>query len=298
MEDSSVTRQSIWILTRGVTSLDKDVRSWRPYVDITSNTASGYTIYTPDSASGTSTFGYLISAAKGTFTLSGKAAAFRCTKLLSLSPGSFVLTGRDANLLAGRKTSAAVGSFTLTGNAASLLAGRKLSLDSGVFSLVGRDAALTIGRVIAAQRGAFSLVGLDTQLLSAHKESCDAGTFALAGQSALLLVGRRLSADASSLAVTGQDAALTYTPTSGAYSLTAEPGPFSLSGGDAALIYQSIIPTDQFSHVPGRSRKEEDRQREKIRAAALLRDDEEVFAVIAAFLQMKGGDAWDRSRAA
>lgn len=106
-----------------------------------------------------------VTAAQATFTLTGNATALKADRKLVAAFSAFTLTGFDASLnySAGNKTlTAASGTFTLSGQAASLKVARTLSAASGAFVLTGNDAALTYqtaGYSLTAERGSFALTG-------------------------------------------------------------------------------------------------------------------------------------------
>src|SRR5689334_6941869 len=76
--------------------------------------------------------GQSITAAVGTFVLTGEPATLEHGNELVAAEGSFVLTGKAANLVHGFQVTAAEGSFSLTGEAANLLHGFVLSAARGL----------------------------------------------------------------------------------------------------------------------------------------------------------------------
>jgi hypothetical protein len=155
---------------------------------------------------------YSITAATGTFTLTGNAAGLFAGYPMAAGAGAFVLTGNAAGLTTARKLTAETGAFSLTGNAASLNKGQFLSVDAGAFVLTGNDAALLAGRKISAETGAFVLTGNAVGLVHDYPLSVQTGAFTLTGQAAGLRADRVLTAATGAFTLTGNDADLTYTP--------------------------------------------------------------------------------------
>lgn len=95
---------------------------------------------------------YPITAAQGSFTLTGEASAFRAALHAAAAAGAFVFTGQATLLSLGKTVVAAVGSFTLTGRAALVNAARRVVSAAGSFTLTGEDSAfIKAMRIIAAQ---------------------------------------------------------------------------------------------------------------------------------------------------
>ena len=67
-------------------------------------------------------------------------AASGASYTITAAVGTFTLTGNAANLKADRKITAAVGTYTLTGNAANLKADRKIVVGLGTYTLTGNTA--------------------------------------------------------------------------------------------------------------------------------------------------------------
>lgn len=212
-----------------------------------------------------------LAAATQSFTLTGNAARLARGYTLAASSGTFTLTGQAAALTAARKMAAASGTFTLTGNAAGLAAARKLTASSASFTLTGQDAGLKAARVLTAASGSFALTGNDATLTysAAGKTlTADAGTFVLTGNPAALSVARKLTADSGSFTLTGQDAALSRS----GYRLVCATGTFTLTGFDAELSTTGAVEPPAEAQTPaGASRS---RQRRKF-----VQVDGQVFEV-------------------
>jgi hypothetical protein len=133
---------------------------------------------------------YTLTAATGSYTLSGQAAALTVTRKLTADAGAFTLTGQAAGVAAGRRLTAETGSHTLSGQAAGLTVTRRLTADAGTFALTGQAAGLRPARVLTAATGAFALTGQAAALtydpLTAYSLTAAAGAYSLTGQAATL----------------------------------------------------------------------------------------------------------------
>ena len=123
---------------------------------------------------------YTLTAAQGSFTLTGQAAGLTASRLLTAAQGSYTLTGQAATLKAARLITAAQGSYTLTGQDATLTytpaVTYTLTAAQGAFTLTGQAAGLTAARLLTAEQGTYSLTGIAAGL-SVSKP----GTTALVG---------------------------------------------------------------------------------------------------------------------
>lgn len=182
-----------------------------------------------------------LTAATGTFALTGNAANTLLARRIVADTGSFALTGVAANLLDGKRIAADTGSFSLTGNAANTLIGRRLAADTGAFTLTGNAAGTLAGRAVAADNSSFTLTGVDATLVYtvARTLTADVGTFALTGVAAGTTVARRLVADPASLALTG-----TATNLLDGKLVTADVASFSLTGNAAATTVGRRVAAD------------------------------------------------------
>lgn len=106
-------------------------------------------------SSGSST-AYTLTAAQGSYTLTGQSAVLNVGRVLTAAQGAYTLTGQDVLLKVGRVLVAEQGAYTVTGQDATLTftpAGStaySMTADQGSFALTGIDAALTFSGVTAA----------------------------------------------------------------------------------------------------------------------------------------------------
>lgn len=197
----------------------------------------------------------ILSAAVGSFTLSGQAAGLLSSRKLVAAVGSFSLAGQAATLIytTTPTLAAAVGSFTLSGQAAGLALTRYLSAAGGTFTLAGQDAALKRSARLTADAGTFTFAGQDASLQYQVPNVVfgGMGSFALAGQAAALIATRKLSADVGTFTTTGFAAGGQFQRT-----MSAEAADFRLTGQDAGLRYlgvEIVRPTTPGGNGGGRT---------------------------------------------
>lgn len=128
------------------------------------------TIYYVPQAAASGGSPYTLTAAAGSYTLTGGAATLKVGRVVSAAAGSYTLTGNTATLAVGHKLSAAAGSFALAVNAATLAYGRKLPASAGSYTFTGNAATLTYTPLAGAYRltaaaGAFAVTGGDATLI-------------------------------------------------------------------------------------------------------------------------------------
>lgn len=180
-------------------------------------------------------YGRKLAAGQGSYALTGQTVGLAysgAARILTAAAGSYSLTGQSVTLRAGRKLVAAQGSYAITGQSALLKRGLKLAAGSGTYAITGSDALADYA--ITASAGAYVLTGQSVGLLASRKLGAGQGSYSLTGQAANLRFGRKLIAAQGSYALTGRDAALNYSG-SGAKTLSANQGTYTLTGQDATL---------------------------------------------------------------
>lgn len=204
--------------------------------------------------------GRVLTAATGSFALTGVAAALRPAWKLISAAGSFAETGVAATLTkasigAGGDAAplpsmgllfindptrkvlfAANGVFTLTGNAAAVTKGRALQSAVGTFVLNGAPALRDMQ--VTADKATFAFTGVAAALSRASQGvTANTGSFALTGNPAGLVyqtaTGRTLAASFGQFILTGNDATL---PTQIARKIVADTGAFAVTGNAAIFI--------------------------------------------------------------
>lgn len=138
------------------------------------------------------------------------------TYTLTAATGSFTLTGQSATLQVSRKLTAATGTFTYTGQAATLKVSRKLTAATGTFTYTGQSANLVVSRKLTAGIGSFSFVGQAANLVytpissATYTLTAQTGVFNLTGQAASFKISRKLVAETVAFSFVGNSAAFVY----------------------------------------------------------------------------------------
>ena len=172
-----------------------------------------YSLYATVSAGGGPT--YTLTAAQGSFSLTGEATTFKAARNITASQGSYSLTGESALFKASRKLLAAYGSYTLTGEDVTLTytpsgATYTLTAGQGSYALTGEAAAFKVARKMTASYGSFTLTGEAAGLVRGYTLTAAYGTFTYTGEASSLIVSRKMTAAYGSYALTGQNATLSY----------------------------------------------------------------------------------------
>ena len=133
-----------------------------------------------------------ITAAYGSFSLTGNAMIPRVARTLAFSYGSFTLTMQTVVARYGRKITAAYGSFVLTGNDVMYRLGKGIQAAYGSFTLTGQNVAFKLKTSIVAQTGYFVLTGIAANLNAAIRYTwtltASTGSFVLTGFQALFRI--------------------------------------------------------------------------------------------------------------
>lgn len=187
---------------------------------------------------------YTLTAAAGSFTLSGQAAGLKRSRRLSAAAGALVLTGRTALLTRGRRYIANAGTFALVGQSAGLKAQRAITGGGGAVALTGFAVGLRVTRVLPAVPGAYVLSGQPALFETGKKLVGSPGAFALSGKAVNLVFSRRLPAEVGVFALSGQDAALDLVRKMGS-----EAGAFVITGADVGLKLGRRLPVEAGQYV-------------------------------------------------
>jgi len=111
---------------------------------------------------------------------------------LTAAVGSYAITGTAAAPLAGRSLAGAVGSYTIAGVAAALTVGRTLAAAPGSYAITGQATALYKGvGTLSGAVGAYSIAGTDIGFQVARGLVFDPGAYALVGGSATMTADTR-----------------------------------------------------------------------------------------------------------
>lgn len=127
-----------------------------------------------------------ISAATGTFTLTGVASTGRYTRIVVGATGAFTLTGVAASFSRNYRLAGAVGAITLVGNAATFIRPNSLTADRGVFTLTGRSAALKRHLRVGGAKGTYTWTGIAAVLQAPPKSiAASTGAYVTTGKAAI-----------------------------------------------------------------------------------------------------------------
>lgn len=162
-----------------------------------------------DPASGS----YTITAAHGSYTLSGQAVALKADRKITAAQGSFTLTGQAVRLARGYTLAVGQGSYTLNGQDVTLtyepVGSYTLTADYGTYSLSGQAVNLTAARRITAAQGSYTLSGQAVGLARGFNLAAGQGTYTLTGRDVTLKATRAMTAAYGTYAITGYSVTLT-----------------------------------------------------------------------------------------
>lgn len=159
--------------------------------------------------------GYTLTAASGSYALSGQAATITKTRIVSAGQGSYSYSGQSATILKTRIVAAAQGSYSYTGQAATVLKSNVISAAAGSYAYAGQAASILKGWVLTAANGSYSVTGQAatinyTPAAGSYVLNAAAGSYALTGQSATILKSKVVAASAGAYSLAGVDATITY----------------------------------------------------------------------------------------
>lgn len=261
----------------GVSGIEVLSSDWPPNYPVTTGTSGGLVVGSETSFVGEGFVGsiesaagsYTLTAAQGSYSLTGQAAGLRASRILTAAQGSYSLSGQDATLrksyplvaaqgsysLTGqpaglavaRVITAAQGSYALTGIAANLVYGKTLAAEQGTYSLSGQAAGVRLARVMAASQGSYTLSGQPAGLRATRTLTAAQGAYTLSGQTANLFAARRLTAAQGAYTLTGIAAGLIYSGSGPV--LIAGMGGYSLTGQAAALRRSAVLTAAQGAYA-------------------------------------------------
>lgn len=107
---------------------------------------------------------------------------------LTAATGSFAITGVDAGLRAARTLTGGTGSYAITGVAAGLRVGRKIPAAVGAYSITGVNVGLRAARTLTGGTGVFAITGVAANLvyIRSYRITAETGVFTITGQPAAL----------------------------------------------------------------------------------------------------------------
>lgn len=180
---------------------------------------------------------YTLTAAAGSYSVSGQAAGLNSTRTLTAAAGSYAVSGQNAGTIYGRTLTASAGSYSLSGQAAALRSARSLTATAGAYTVSGQAANLSKSNTsytLTAAAGSYSVSGQNAGTIAARKLTATAGSYTVSGISANLNSARKLTAATGSYSVSGLPAALPVK-----LSLQAATGAYTLTGQSAVLSNSS-----------------------------------------------------------
>lgn len=163
---------------------------------------------------------YTLTAAAGSYTLSGIAAALNAGKTLVADVGAYVLTGIAVAFPVALSMAAAVGTYVYT----------------GVAAIVGRSIFLT------AAAGSYTYTGVAAAFVQALKVAADVGTYTYSGVAAGVVIARSMAAATGTYVLTGFAAALRF-----GLSIQAATGTYVLSG-TTIVMARLVAPARKFKN--------------------------------------------------
>lgn len=206
----------------------------------------------------------VIAAAQASFTFTGQAAALKKGSKIAADQASFALTGQTVTLLEKEILTAAQASFTLTGQAATLKKNVPIVAAQASFTFTGQDASFALAHKVTAAQASFTLTGQAVAVARTYRMTATQASFALNGQTAGLNKGATMSAAQASYTLTGQaatllekeilaaaQAAFTFTGQAASlkagHKIAAAQASFTLTGQNASFNYLHILAASQAS---------------------------------------------------
>lgn len=222
--------------------------AWTDYGSSTTNCAQISITYTAGGPTN-----YTLPADARAFSLSGRVAGLKRSRLLQASARSFVLSGQAATLTRGRSIAANAATYALVGKSAVLRAVRSVIGGAGSVSLTGQGVVLRVTRLLSSasrsyvltgnpalfetgkklvgEKASFSLTGRAVGLVYQRRLGINVGNFAVAGQDATLDLVRKMGSEAGAFVIVGHSAGLNVS-----HKLRVEAGAYVLAGQDVGLV--------------------------------------------------------------
>lgn len=165
---------------------------------------------------------YTLTASSGSLTLTGRATGLTAQRKITAAQGTYALSGQATLFHRGFYLFAVAGSYTLTGNAQGLKQGRRLTAAQGAYSLTGQAVTLTAGagRVLTANAGTYALTGQAAALNRGRRMTAAAATYALTGNATGVRWAHLLTATSATYTYTGNAVTLHAASPPGSYLLT------------------------------------------------------------------------------
>lgn len=175
--------------------------------------------------------GHSVSYSTGFALVAASFSPVPASNTLSAAQGSFSLSGKAATPNAARSVVATQGSLSLTGDTVTINRGIGLAATQGAFSLTGKPATFPRAISLATAQGSFSLTGEAVGLLVGRSLNAGQGTFVLSGKAASLPIALSIQATKGQFNLNGMGAALVYTPSGGGGGAVSHSNPFFSTPG-------------------------------------------------------------------
>jgi len=185
---------------------------------------------------------YTLTAASGTFSLSGQTTGLKAARALTASPQSFSVTGVAASLARRYTLDATTAPFTLTGLDIAYSRHYALAPETGAFTLTGFQAGLSTNAQLVASAASFGFSGNAASLRVSRLLSGSVAPYALSGSPAALRAARLLSTVAANYTLSANDAAVLRQ-----FVLETDAGAVSLTGQAAAIVRQALMSADSVA---------------------------------------------------
>ena len=189
---------------------------------------------------------FSLTAASGSYALSGQPVSLTQAHVVPANQGSYVLSGQDIGLEYGHTVIAAQGSYALSGQDVAFPRGYAVGAAQGSYALNGQAVTPAWGHRLDAGQGSYALSGQDTSFPLGFAVTAEPGAYVLSGQAIALLFDRVVAAAQGAYALSGQDVNLI---TVGQFLLTAAAGAYVLSGQDVSLLFGHLIQAAQGTYT-------------------------------------------------
>ncbi len=193
---------------------------------------------------------HVMVAGQGSFAVSGQSITTTRNVTLVAGQGSYVLSGQDVTTLWKRVMAAAQGSYILAGQTVSTLWKHLMAAVQGSYTVTGFDITTTHSPAgaytLVAGQGSYAVTGQDIATRRAITLTAAAGSYTVTGNSATTFRGVILEAAQGSYALAGQAAGTLWK-----HVLEAARGLYSLSGQAVTTTDSGAEVTDNYHQSPG-----------------------------------------------
>ena len=149
------------------------------YVSISRSTATGGATWTAGSNSvdgGNNTgwvfsaAGYTITAANGTYAVTGQSVSIFRSKLITASNGTYAVTGQSAVITYSTNVNYALsalnGTYAVTGQSVGINRSKLITASNGTYAVTGQNITVLFSRLLSAQNGVYSVTGQPVSIVA------------------------------------------------------------------------------------------------------------------------------------